>query len=352
LRRRCAAAEVLRRRVVDGRVDRVGKRQLRVVEVEGEEPLAAGAVELPARLGRGDVAAAAVENCDRSNAKAGAVDAGRDQHASVNPQLRLELSGAEPPAPRALSLMLANGQKLFRAGRGDDDCLRAERSRADSTALEAIPVPAGSVLAGERDRAGRVPDDVTGVTELDLDAGRGDVAALAALGAECGVEEGGCGEMVARMNQGCGAAGDCSDEREEDESERSHGHRPGVCRAIRRPQIFVCRQGVCFPLSIARVEGRVRAWEASTLAAPHLSRNTRLNEENLLKITHLGYTRGRSRVRGLSRMFKPNARSGDGVSPKSSAADARPGPSGGLGSTVERPRPDHSKLSLNVRSSP
>ena len=56
----------------------------------------------------------------------------------------------------------------------------------------------------------------------------------------------------------------------------------------------------------------MRAWEASTLAAPYLSRNTHLKQENLLKITHLGYTLGRSRVRGLSRMFKPNGRSGDG----------------------------------------
>ena len=58
LRRRGGVAEVLGRRVVDGRVDRIGEGKLRVVEVEREEPLAAGAVELPARLGRRDVPAA------------------------------------------------------------------------------------------------------------------------------------------------------------------------------------------------------------------------------------------------------------------------------------------------------
>ena len=125
--------------------------ELRVVEVEREEPLAAGAVELPAHLGRRDVAAVAVEDCDRSNAKAGAVGAGLDEHASVNPQLRLELSGAEPPAPRALALTLANGQELLRARRGDDDRLGAERGGAHRTALEAVPLATRGVLAGERD---------------------------------------------------------------------------------------------------------------------------------------------------------------------------------------------------------
>ena len=246
LRRRCGAAEVLRRRVVDGRVDRVRERELGVVEVEREEPLAAGTVELPARLGGRDVAAGAVEDGDRRNAKAGAVVAGRDEHASVNPQLRLELSGAEPPAPDPLALTLANGQELFGARRGDDDRLGAKRGGAHRTALEAIPVATGRVLAGERDRAGRVPDDVAGVTELDLDAGHRHVGAVTALGAERGAEERRCGDTVARSNEGCGAAGDRSDEREEDESQRSHGHHPGVCRAIRRPQIFVSRQEVFF----------------------------------------------------------------------------------------------------------
>ena len=351
LRRRGSAAEVLRRGVVDGGIDRVGEGELGVVEVEREEPFAAGPVELPARLGRRDVPAVAVEDCDRSNAKAGAVGAGRDEHASVNPQLRLELSGAEPPAPGALALTLANGQKLFGARRGDDDRLGAERGGAHRAALESVPVAAGSVLAGERDRAGRVPDGVAGVAELDLDAGRRPVAALAALGAEGGAQEAGCGDTIARRNEGGGAAGDRSDEREEDEPERPHGHRPGMCRAIRRPQFFVGRQVCVFRCSVARVEGRVRAQEASTLAAPYLRRNTHLNSEIRPKITQVGYTVGKSGVRGASRMFKPNATSGDRGLAEIERGRRETGSSRGRGSGVERVCRHRAKLDLNLRSS-
>ena len=243
------------------RIDHVGQRQLCVVDVECEEPVAVLALEVPARSLRTDVPSAAVENCGRENAEAGDDVAGRDQDAAVRPQVWLEGSGVQLPAPPLQPRSLLDGEELLDDVAVEDDRLGAERGGARGARLELVPGVAVLIVGAQSERVH---------AGLELVAGAGEAHAVAVVGqalrrardvgAEGARQEGGRGRCrrVAR-EQACRGARQGGDEGEEDETQCSHGHRPGVCRAIRRPQISVGRQVSVFRFfNRARREGSAR----------------------------------------------------------------------------------------------
>ena len=244
------------RPVVGRRVDRVGERQLRVVERQRQVPAPARAVELPARAARRDLLPRLVEDGGREDTKAGARGTGSDGDAPVNPQLRLELSGPEPPAPDVRALPLVDGQELLDATLVDDDRLAPEGCLADATVPEAAPVAAGRVRALEPEPAEGGADDVAGAAELDAHARGRRVAIDRRLRTERSAKERRSGNLLASRpcEQQAGRGDGC----ENADEDGAHGQPPGRCRAIRRPQFFVGRHVLDCAFPHARRGGSAR----------------------------------------------------------------------------------------------
>src|SRR6266545_2537455 len=110
----------------DRGVDHVGQLKPRVVETELEPPRGALAGERPTETGRRDACPPSAEDVDRRDEQGSEPPAGQELDGPVSPQPWPEIRRLECPAPRLESLVLVDGQKLFRFHSVDDDRLVAE----------------------------------------------------------------------------------------------------------------------------------------------------------------------------------------------------------------------------------